>query len=878
MQRQSKKRISILISLLLVGVVVLFLAWRPFLVQAARGFLVHALSQKLDAVVSVEVLDISFLPPHAVAENVVVRFRKGPLQQLGIRRLSIEPGFGPVFLGRIPVEKVEVEGPSLRIDLSQALVEETTPVESRWRDRLPTLRDLLRVDVQEIVVSGAELDVHLPGQGMHLNIANGSASFKVGAGQERWTWLGTAELRKGKKKVVVDGVKLIADRWASNVNIQRFYLEGLGARLSGRGKVYPKVDLQISMNGNAGSLREDLSELGIDLGSIEGDFDLAGKLKGRWDRLHWLGTVRGRAMSYAGIDIPGFGLNVHLTPSELKKLSGKIDLAPGVSGNISIKGLSAERTGQFHFRADRVPFEKFWPKIIGSDELSFRGKLNINVSGQASLKSKSLKADYSVTVPRLDFSISPSLNVFLPLVLRNLGLKGEMGWSRSQGLYFSEGEIRATDLNGRYAFPSLKPGQARGDWSAEIGKVASVFHEELPISGSGRLYGGIKQVEKIPETILGIDLERLEYGGHPSGRFQGEIVFESGGTTRLRDFRLGIPGGSVLLSGRFPGESVPDQGMRLDGTIRNFNLGWIADVAARRYPLLPQIRGVGSGSISLEGDGESPSGRISVLSRQAAIEGNRFTLLDLSVDLADQVFVLDQAKFEGNRIGGTLGGALGPEGFRQFVVKADRIPLEVFQAPTPILALAESARGELELDGPLENPAVAGQASFWRANREGQEVQVGSGTAQGRAAQVECGVDFTNGTATANGVLDVRDFSTFDGEGVLRNFSLEPYLEGSEGLLSASWKLKGNFRKEKSWNGSVDLTALSLKKGDWKIGLKSPSSILFREGGIRLDRIVLSDETSDLSMSGSLSVDDRVSGEAEGEISLQPLALLPIGS
>ena len=170
------------IALFLWALVVVFVAVvafsKPIVEEALRRLLVGELGRRMNAQVSLGELRVSLFPPEVELGGIEIKKTQGPLRYIGVRQVTIRPGTAPVFFGHVTIKNVRIEEPSLRLDLSAA-----GPLKPKPKTvfRIPSLRDLIRVTIDEANVVNARLVLTLPDGETRLLVNSGYAGFK-GAG------------------------------------------------------------------------------------------------------------------------------------------------------------------------------------------------------------------------------------------------------------------------------------------------------------------------------------------------------------------------------------------------------------------------------------------------------------------------------------------------------------------------------------------------------------------------------------------------------------------------------------------------------------------------------------------------------------------------
>ncbi len=873
----KRQKLAFLLGAITIFVSIVFVYFgRPILEDVTKRFVVLELTRRFKAQVDFSNLELTLFPPRLLVEGIQIKKTEGPLHYIGVQRASIEPGIGPIFLGQISIKKVEIERPSLRIDLTD---ETPTQVSQKQpgRFRIPTATDLLKLKIDEISIHQASLALKLPGEDMRIHVGAGKASYEGRGEEEEWSWKGAGIIYRGERHLGLDKVSILAHRLRNDIRIDQFQIEGLGTTISLQGKAYPEADLFLQVRGTLEPIEKALSDLGVLSKPLElhGTVGAEGRVTGPWDSIKWYGEFRGADLQILKRKIQRMAFSFRVRRRTVEAASGEIIIGDAPI-RFSVGSISPRKLGNFQLTAEKVPYEFIQRAIDPHPDPKLHGPVNVVVQGKLGFDPWYLKGQYQVTTEELQLVLPPHTRPYLPFIFRDVNVTGDVGWARERGFFLENGLIKADGVEGNYKFEFPGGPSVHALWNAKVTKISSVFTKDNPLEGSGNVGGGLEAGHGFYRALLDIRLDQMKYGARSPARCDGQIIFEKGNTV-LKDLRI-VQGDHSFtqVNAIIPNEDL--QPLRLSGSFSNFDLGWIADVAARRFTALKGVHGIGSGKITLSGLSDHLDGTIRVESKNLTFRSQTLSNLDVLLDLERGDMIFQKARFEGDGFFGSATGVIGKNQFRNFHGTLSKLPISAISVPTFLNPFVSSLDATFSINGPIDNPNLQGNLKLLRHFSEGNRyVAFGGGQFEGELADLSWALLLDDGTFRAKGRFNAKSKVFFEGSGNFSGFSLSHFLPSTTSSMSGQWKLTGDFNDQKTWLGNIHLDSISVKKGEWNISLGSPADIFFEKGFIHFSRLMLSGPSTDIKLEGALNSEGRLSGAAEGHIALRILTLFPLG-
>ncbi len=867
------KRHAVIFALIFLGGLTATLAvlWRPALRWTAQRIVVPQLEAQLNADITLGDLSFSLFPPRVVVENLRMEIEKGPLRFVGAKRISVSPGAGPIFLGKIVIEHVEVNEPYLHI-VPNVQGKYATDESYDLDSSLPSLQDLVRFEIHGFEVRDASLRVELPGEGLQIQIGSGNAQYTGRGQEERWAWEGDGILFHEGRSFRMDQVAIVAIRKGNRVWLEKFGIEGAGANVQLQGQAYPNPKLHLSAQASLNPLENALAELEM----LSRPLNLAGKISvssdisGSWNTPKLKGdlaydqvTLRKRSFGHGKFSFSA-------RKDRLSQLKGKIFL-PDATFDLNVSHLAPGRVGEFSLKAEKASYKTVRTVSHPSSTAALDGWVDVDMDGKLGILPFSMSANYRIRSDRLMLNVGKEMSPYLPFEFKKVDIKGKLGWSQSRNFFLDEGELNLAGGKGSFQFDFPAPGKAKGVWQAELENVGDVFPEEDPLSGLGRVSGGLDVNGDVFSARLNLSISPLRYGNRSPKRLEGEVEFYEKGT-RLKQFRLFSEKGSLKLDGNLrDGAEGP---IDLSLAWADFDLGWLADIGRRRYGFLRSIEGVSSGSLLLVGTAMHPEGRLSIQGNPVSWMTEDFRDLDLILNFSKEDWFVEKAQldWEGGKV--EAKGSVGPVVFRDFEAEIDSLPLSLLNVPTAVSSFVNRVSGKVLLKEALEDPLFKTELTVFDVNDEVVRRGDCEVKTQGPLSQLNWALIYKESEITAEGRVNLLDGSMLEGRGAFKQFSMTPFWQNVSSQISGDWKFLGNLQKRTSWKGEVGVHEMKISQGDWFVESTHPVKIEIKNGTLSLPSIQLEGPSTNLNANGQIDLQNRLAFSMKGSLALRVLSLL----
>jgi hypothetical protein len=863
----KRQKIAILLLILLAFSLVVFLVWKPFLNGVVKRIFIAEVSRRLNAKMSLSELNVTLFPPKVELDGLELHIDQGPLKYVRVQSARVVPKMGLTALGRVAISRVEVTGPVLRFEVSKEAVPKK---KKKGLLKIPALRDLIKVDIDQVKVEGAALTVIVPSENARFSIGSGNMNFKSESDVEIWEWTGDGTLRIGEKILALDRVQISAERTGQDVKLKQFSIHSSEIEATIRGKAYPEADLKYGARGPLNVLRSRLQAMGLikEFDEISGLFVGKGSVVGPWDHLKTSDEWWIKNIGYQKFKIDEVYVKAKTDAGKAVSLTGEIKTG-GSGVNFTLGGIAPGKSAPFLVESKKLSLARVLKQLSPGHEPDTFADIDVKAQGEISFSPFNVKGTYEIRSDQLDIVLPNDLPKFLPLQFRQIRSTGSISWRKEGVLVVEGGKLNAEGIEGDYTFEFPKGGKPIATWNARVLDAGGAFARDYPAHGKGIVKGGISHGQGSPEILLDIHLDQLSYAEYEPLPFKGQIVFLKTATD-LRNFYLGNKNRKVRVDAHLPHQDQTE-GVQIKGDWSEFDLSWMAEITARVYPVFGRIEaGVAAGSLDLSGSGHSSdvNGTVALSAREVTIAGHDFEKLDTLADFDRGQVTFQRAILSGDIGTAVVKGVVGKLGFRGLDVKLTKVPIGILELPSWLLKFASHTDGGFQLTGELENPDVQGNFRLFYLDKNNQWVERAVAQFQDRIADLGWSIQDKANTLEAHGRVNLKDGSGFDGQGRFSKFSLSWLLNEAASTLNADWNLKGSVASYGGLSGAVNIQDLSMAEGEWNLNLMRPVKATIQNGVFRLEDAELKGASTDLKIDCAVGNRGELTGLVAGRVSL----------
>lgn len=875
MLRKATKRVMATFVILSLAAGGFLLFWNPLVNALAQRFLLVAVSEKLGGTASLRGIRTSLFPPRFEIDGLEVALKDGPLRAFSVREILIEPGIGPAFLGEIRLERIVVRDPTFKLDLLQAgkggKKDESGPF------RIPRAADLIRLKIESLQVEGAKLALALPGRNLEVEISQGNATYQSGGDSETWSWRGRGEIVRDARRLALDEVLVTVERDQDALTVRDFRLNGLGLDVALNGAAYPKADFTVRAEVDVARVLA----AGKDLGFLAAPPDAAGrtvltaKATGAWEKMSVTGQLDGEALVFAGRRLDRLHATFVGDRQAIREVRARVQ-SRGIAIDARATGVARGRPGDFEIIAQDMPFEDIETGWIDPAVKvpTLKGPVTLRARGKLGFAPFVLAGDYDVTSPKLRLHFEGGLGTFLPIQFTNVRARGALGWSRERNFFLDAGEVNLDGVQGKYKFDFPRDGSVAATWAGNVSEAGRLFEPAMQVSGSGQVNGGITTTPDDFEVSIHLGLDNFRLAQRENVPLSGSLLFRSG-STLLKDFELEGYKANASFDAEFKSEGP---GGHLRAKLRDFDLGAVADVTARLYPIVGGVEGTGQGEIALTNFNTGIDGTIRLESKSARWDG-------IAIDdvAATAEFSGGKIRFPEGRIANadgfkaTIGGGVGETDYAGLTLNATKLPLDFFGLPRAVLQLASHADAKVRLDGSIDDPTVVSSLQLFRRREPEGFAWAGIASTEGPLSRLAWSVNLDAGSLDASGTVNALDAADLEAKIVLAKYSLAPFFKDVPSTLTASAYLKGDLRRAESFDGQFVVDAFEIRNPAQDFRLRAPVTFALADGAIRPTRFGFDGGKDRLEAVLGMDVGGKLNGDVKGSLPLSVLTMFRTG-
>lgn len=873
-----RKQVIALYALIGIGILLFsVLIWGPAFSRVwIKNIVSNQINKYLGSPVAFHDIRFYLFPPAVELDQIQYEKDSGPLQYVSAERLRLTIGLSPSLSGKIRIKKVDLIQPKLKLNFSEIQFNKTkSKKESGSKFRLPTLKDLLRVQIDEIAISKTGLEIELPGK-YTLKISSDAAGFYRTKGVEFWTWNGEGYLIKGTNVKKVEHVVILAKRQGQKVEIVNFQISGVKNTIQASGQAYPEANLTIQSRGESKDLFQALKDMDFTkkVIPVTGKYIIETKVSGPWDALNQEGNVNLQQINFKGRIFDETKIQFSVQKNVLKAVKGEANLN-GSKVNFELSNIAQNKRAHFKITGNKINYDVVQLAIDPTVPSIIDAFVDVSAEGEIGIQPFSMVGNYRVQTSQFTFQFPPMLVPYLPIELKQISVDGKMNWTQSEGCLL-EGSLTADGFQGPYKLNFPEPAKIDGAWDFAVSKFGQIFTKDYPVIGKGRIKGGLTLNNGELKALFGMDIKDLQYHSHERSNLTGDLVFTNKGT-EINNVQVVTQNkkGSVKFDGKFGhgehGETTAE------GEAKNFDLAWISDMVSRRFPFVAGVQGRGSATVSFHGSTNNIEGNIAFESGGLDWREQHFNKVISKLHLQPNGLDIRDTQFIGDDLQISAKGGVLTEKYQGLVVKVKKMPLGLLGVPSLVKKYFEQTNATLYVDGDAKDPDISLNADLFRMNLLTAELDnVGTVTAKGKKSKLNWEAETFEKKLRSAGTLEIGEKIKLTSSGELNKFAMFLFVPGTDSAISGTWNFSGNIDDLKSWNGNLDVTTLNIRNNKLDYKIKDQFSLTINNGSFHLTPFVLGDRDARLAMSGDVDENENLNFGIKGKVPISLLTLLPL--
>jgi hypothetical protein len=847
--------------------------WGPVTESKVKQMITDQISKALETPVSFTSIGLDIFPPAVEFRDFQFQKDNSPLQSVYAEKIKLTVGLSPSLTGKVRIKNVAIEKPKLKFKFSDMKFEKKQKSKSKFR--LPTLRDLVKIQIDQIQVAETALQFEFPGK-YFVEIDSGTAGFRRTRGVEYWTWTGTALARKGQSTKKIEKVEILVERKKQEINIQHFFISGEQNAIAMKGKAYPEADLQININGAAKDLLQTMSDMNLMRGKpfLSGDYAVDAQMKGPWDNLNNRGKVTFNNIDLEGRKFKQVQTNFEVVKNQLRKLDGEIFIDDSKL-HFDVTNIEQNNKAQYFVMGENVNYDIVQKAIDPTTKSIINARLNVRAQGTIQVKPFLMQGTHQIQSSSMKFLLPDILLPYLPLHLKSVDAQGSLTWNMEDGAQL-EGPISSAGMNGKYQFKFPSPRIVQSTWEFGVNKFGEMFDKDYPIRGVGKITGGLNAKEGEMKALFAMDIKDVQYHGSEKASLTGDLIFTNTGTEISN---VKIDTNNKKATAKFYGHFMHDPLAEntVEGECKNFDLAWISKLASRKYSFVDGIEGRGDAKVSLRGATAKLEGTVTLDSANVDWKSEKINQLNakLHIDPAGVDFQNLNINSPTFQINGK--GAIRDDEYRGFNVKANKAPISFLGFPAWFSHYMSRVNGTLNLNGPIDNPEVKLNGEMFLVDPEtALSKNVGTFKAEGPAAKLAYQIDAYDKKFLSDGTVSLGDTVSIAASGKMNKFGLFSFINETQSAVTGKWEFAGQLDQLKTWNGNVSVDAFELRSNKLTYRNKSPFDMTIANGIFHLTPFSLGDREANVQVAGKSDVDENLNLTVKGKIPLSVFTLLPL--
>lgn len=867
-----RKQVWALYGLVLMTLIVIaFTIWAPITKGWVKQVIAEQLSTYLETPVKFTDVHFGFLPPSIEFQEIEFHKQNNPLEHVYAGRIKLTLGLSPSISGRVRIKNIEIDQPILKFNFSNIKFDNKEKKEKK-KFRLPTLRDLLKVQIDQIQISKTALSMEFPGK-YFVEMDSETAGYRRDKKNEFWSWKGEAVARKGKSAKKIERMEITAKRSGQKIDIQHMMIKGEQNLIMVEGQAYPEANLEVKIAGYTSDLLEVLDDMDLIKQKVDltGNYRLESKLIGPWDDLNQDGKLELKSINFGGRKFDRLFAGFQVRKNQLKNIEGSLEVNT-TKVEFGLSGIEQNNRAQFTVKGTNVNYGDVQRSIDPTVEPILRSLLNVEAKGTIQAKPFQADGNYQVRGQQMVFDFPPILTPYLPLELKQIEAEGVMKWNAIDGCKL-EGPIRTAGMNGTYKFLFPEPAVVDGTWDFNISQFGSLFTKDYPVVGKGKINGGLKANHGELKANFLLDIKDLQYAKHEKSSLTGDLIFTDKGT---HISKIQIQPNNKRGIANFDGEfGHGEEGYTtLQGKAENFNLSWISALASRRFPFVAGIQGRGTTSVSMKGPNENVIGTVLLTSDNLDWKGEHLDSVDAKLRVTEAGLDIEELKLVAEEFKVGAQGKIVNDQYQNFAVSMNKVPVSLLGLPSWISQHVNRVDGGLNLNGPLDDPQILVTGQMYQPNADATVLSnAGTFSAKGTAKKMDYEIDAFEKKFRSKGIVQFGDHIFIDATGEMEKFNILPQ---TNSFITGKWNFAGDVEQLKTWNGLFSVSAVEIRNNKFIYKSKTPFELTAQNGVFNLTPFKLGEKDSDVLIKGHTDAEENLYFTMKGKMPIALLTLLPL--
>lgn len=868
-----RKQVLALYGLIVATLIAIALViWAPITKQWVKRVVAEQMTKYMESPVTFSDIQIGFLPPSVEFDNIEFKKENSPLEFVSANKIKLTLGLSPSLSGRLRIKNVDIVEPTLKFNFSNFKFEEDKKAKKK-KFRLPTLKDILKVQIDQIQISKTALSFEFPGK-YFLDVDSETAGYRRDKKSEYWTWNGSGVARKGKKRQQINKVDIAAKRTGQSIEIEHFEINGVDNKVELHGQAYPEANLVAAVSGETDDLMQVLNDMDVFTGKllVSGNYRIETRMIGPWDDLNQDGKVSLEKVKVEGRTLDHFQANFLMRKNMLKSVEGNLEINQSKL-SFALSSIEQNKKAKFTVHSDQLEYGDVQRSIDPTLEPILHALLSADVQGDIQIQPFLMTGTYEVLGPVMTFDFPDMLPPYLPVQLKQIDISGNLHWTTTEGCTL-EGPLKLAGVpSGQYKFLFPKPAIVDGTWEFNVAQFGNLFDKSYPVVGKGRITGGLKAEHTDLKALFSFDIRDLQYNRREKSSLTGDLILTDKGTDLskiqiLSQSKRGVANFNAHFAHLDKGEST------VEGQVSDFDLGWISDLTSRRWPFVAGIQGRGSAKISLHGDNLMLAGPITFDSDNFDWKGERLEKVTAKLNMTESGLNIQdvQLKAEDFKVSGH--GKINATSYDDLTLQMTKAPVALLGLPSWLSHYISRADGTLTMNGEMTNPSISANGKMYQINPDTTALMdAGTFSAKGMSTNLNWSLDAFDKKFVSAGVLQFGNHVAMTASGTMNKFTVLPQTKSS---ISGKWNFAGNLDEIKTWNGNINVDGLEIRNSKLVYKAKSPFDLTIQNGIFNLTSFNLGDRDTNVVIHGHTDVDENLFFSMKGRMPISLFTLLPL--